>query len=101
MAPSPRADRPTGPSSGRRRYLPLFHRVAAINALLLLVAVGLTIVILVPGHQSSYRVDEEGILVVAAVVLVALLNLVLLRRVVEPVQRLTALARNVDLTDPV
>ena len=81
--------------------MPLLHRVAAINALLLLVAVGLTIVILVPGHQASYRVDEEGVLVVAAVVLVVLLNLVLLRRVVGPVQRLTALAREVDLTDPV
>jgi len=31
---------------------------------------------------------------------VVVLNLVLLRRVVGPVQRLTALARNVDLTDP-
>ena len=96
--PPPRADHPE-PAS--RRYLPLFHRVAAINALLLLVAVGLTIVILVPGDQSSFRVDEEGVLVLAAVVLVVLLNLALLRRVVEPVQRLTALARNVDLTKPV
>jgi two-component system sensor histidine kinase UhpB len=78
----------------------LLHRVAAINALLLLVAVGLTIVILVPGHRSSYRIDEEGVLLVGAVVLVVVLNLILLRRVVGPVQRLTALARNVDLTDP-
>jgi two-component system sensor histidine kinase UhpB len=83
-----------------RRYVSLFQRVAAINALLLLLAVALTILILVPGHESSYRIDEEGVVLIAAIVLVVLLNLALLRRVVGPVQRLTALARNVDLTDP-
>ena len=97
MPPSPRTDPPTRP---RRRYLSLFHRVAGINALLLLVAVGLTIVILVPGRESSYRSGEEGIVLVVAVILVVVLNLVLVRRVVGPVQRLTARARNVDLADP-
>ncbi|HEY4827111.1 MAG TPA: histidine kinase [Solirubrobacteraceae bacterium] len=85
----------------RRRYLPLLHRVAGINALLLLVAVGVTIVVLVPGHESSYRVDEEGLAVLLAVIFVVLLNLFLLRRVVRPLQRLTAVARTVDLSDPV
>jgi two-component system sensor histidine kinase UhpB len=74
--------------------------VAAINALLLLVVVAVTIVVLVPGHESSYRVDEEGVVLVVAVGLVVLVNVFLLRRVVRPVQRLTALARTVDLTDP-
>jgi two-component system sensor histidine kinase UhpB len=83
-----------------RRYVSLFQRVAAINALLLLLAVALTIVVLVPGHESSYRIDEEGVVLIAAVILVVLLNLALLRRVVGPVQRLTVLARNVDLTGP-
>jgi two-component system, NarL family, sensor histidine kinase UhpB len=80
--------------------VPLLYRVAAINVALLLVAVGLTVVILVPGHEPTYRVDEEVGVVVVAVALVVLLNLVLLRRVVRPLQRLTALARTVDLTDP-
>lgn len=84
----------------RRRYLPLLHRVAGINALLLLVAVGVTIVVLVPGHESSYRIDEEGAAVALAVLFVVLFNLFLLRRVVRPLQRLTALARTVDLSDP-
>lgn len=84
----------------KRRYLPLFHRVAAINVLLLLAAVAVTIVVLVPGHESSYRVDEEGLALFIAVVLVIVLNLLLVRRVVRPLQRLTALARTVDLTDP-
>jgi two-component system sensor histidine kinase UhpB len=84
----------------RRRYVPLFHRLAAVNALLLLIAVATTIVILVPGHESMYRLDEEGVVLVAAVVLVVLLNVLLLRRVVRPLQRLTALARTVDLSNP-
>jgi two-component system sensor histidine kinase UhpB len=83
-----------------RRYVSLFQRVAAINALLLLLAVALTIVILVPGHETSYRIDVEGVVLIAAVILVVLLNLALLRRMVGPVQRLTRLAREVDLTDP-
>jgi two-component system, NarL family, sensor histidine kinase UhpB len=87
-------------ASRRRRYVPLFHRVAAINAVLLLVAVGVTIVVLVPGHASSYRIEEEGVLLVVVVAIVVLLNTLLLRRAVRPVQELTALARTVDLTDP-
>jgi two-component system, NarL family, sensor histidine kinase UhpB len=80
--------------------VPLLYRVAAINAVLLLVAVGLTVVILVPGHEPSYWIDEEGVVLAVAVALVVVLNLLLLRRVVRPVQQLTALARTVDLTDP-
>ena len=74
--------------------------MAAVNAILLLVAVAVTIVVLVPGHAASYRVDEEGVVLAVALVLVVVLNLFLLRRIVRPVQRLTALARTVDLTDP-
>jgi two-component system, NarL family, sensor histidine kinase UhpB len=88
-------------SERRRRYLPLLYRVAGINALLLVVAVGVTIVVLVPGHESSYRIDEEGLAVAVAVIIVVLLNLFLLRRIVRPLQRLTAVARSVDLSDPV
>lgn len=85
----------------RRRYTPLLHRVAGINALLLLVAVGVTIVVLVPGHESSFRIDEEGLAVVVAVIFVVILNVLLLRRVVRPLQRLTTVARTVDLSGPV
>jgi two-component system, NarL family, sensor histidine kinase UhpB len=86
--------------SGPRRYVPLLHRVAAVNALLLLLVVGVTIVVLVPGHESSYRLDEEGIVLAVAVILVVLLNVYLLRRIVRPLQQLTELARTVDLADP-
>jgi two-component system sensor histidine kinase UhpB len=74
--------------------------VAGINTLLLLAAVAITIVVLVPGHESSYRIGEEGVVLVVAVALVVALNVLLLRRIVRPLQRLTALARRVDLTDP-
>lgn len=84
----------------RRRYLPLFVRVAAINVVLLLAAVIVTILVLVPGHESAYRIDEEGVLLAVAVLLMLIVNLLALRRVVRPVQKLTAVARRVDLTDP-
>ena len=80
--------------------MPLFRRVAAINAVLLLVAVGATIVVLVPGHEASYRFEVEGVVLLVVVVALVLLNTFLLRRVVRPLQDLTELARTVDLTDP-
>jgi two-component system, NarL family, sensor histidine kinase UhpB len=83
-----------------REYISLFQRVAVVNVLLLLVAVALSIVILVPGHESSYKIDQEGIVLVAAVGLMVLLNLLLLRRIMRPLQQLTAVARKVDLADP-
>jgi two-component system, NarL family, sensor histidine kinase UhpB len=83
----------------RRAYVPLFHRVAATNALLLVAACLVTIVVLSPRKLSSFAADEAGVLV-GALALVALVNLYLLRRVVGPLQQLTALARQVDLTRP-
>ena len=77
----------------------LFHRVAATNALLLVAACAVTIVVLSPRKLSSFAADEAGVLV-GALALVALVNLYLLRRVVGPLQQLTALARQVDLTRP-
>jgi two-component system sensor histidine kinase UhpB len=82
----------------RGRYIPLLHRVAAINAGLVIVAVTVTIVVLAPAKISAFAVDEEVIVVLAAVALVVATNIYLLRRVVGPVQALTALARRVDLT---
>jgi two-component system sensor histidine kinase UhpB len=79
-----------------RRYVPLLYRVAAINALLLATAVTLTIALLAPGKVSLLALDEEVVVVLAAVALVVLANVYLLRRVVGPVQELTAFARHVD-----
>ena len=84
---------------GRRRYIPLLYRVAGVNALLLVVAVGVTIVVLDPNRVSMFRVDAEGAALIVALLLVVAINLYLVRRVVGPVQALTALARRVDLAD--
>ena len=83
----------------RRPYVSLFQRVAATNALLLVAACLVTILVLSPRKLSSFAVDEAAVLV-GALALVALVNLYLLRRVVGPLQQLTALARRVDLTRP-
>jgi hypothetical protein len=42
----------------RHRYVPLFRRVAAMNALLLIAAVAVTIVVLAPHRISSFAVNE-------------------------------------------
>ncbi len=83
----------------QRRYLPLVYRVAGMNAVLLAAAVVVTMLVLAPRKFSSFALDEAVILV-AALVLVALVNLMLLRRVVRPLEALTALARRVDLARP-
>jgi two-component system, NarL family, sensor histidine kinase UhpB len=82
--------------SKRHRYVSLFGRVAGMNALLLLVAVVVTILVLAPHKISSFAVEELAVLI-PALVLVGLVNVYLLRRVVRPLQALTALARRVDL----
>jgi two-component system sensor histidine kinase UhpB len=83
-----------------RRYMPLFQRVAGMNALLLIATVVVTILVLAPHKLSSFEVNEEAAVLVAALALVAGLNLFLVRRVVRPLQTLTSLARTVDLSGP-
>jgi two-component system, NarL family, sensor histidine kinase UhpB len=84
----------------RRRYVPLLYRVAGVNALLLIIAVVVTITVLAPNRISSAHTDEEAIVLGVAPVLVVALNVYLVRRVVAPLGALTALARRVDLTKP-
>jgi two-component system sensor histidine kinase UhpB len=83
----------------RRKYVPLVYRVAGVNALVLVAAVAVTLVVLAPRKFSSFAADEALVLT-AALVLVALVNLVVLRRIVRPLETLTSLARRVDLTRP-
>jgi two-component system, NarL family, sensor histidine kinase UhpB len=79
--------------------VPLVYRVAGVNALVLVSAVAVTLVVLAPRKFSSFAADEAVVLT-AALVLVALVNLVVLRRIVRPLETLTSLARRVDLTRP-
>jgi two-component system sensor histidine kinase UhpB len=84
----------------RRRYLPLLHRVAGANVLLVLAAVAVTVAVLAPRKVSSLAIDEEIAVIAGVVALVLIANVYLLRRLVGPVQALTALARRVDLSSP-
>src|ERR1700729_377846 len=83
----------------RRNYVPLAYRVAAMNAVLLVTAVLVTLLVLEPRKFSTVAVDEAVVLAVA-LALVAFVNLMALRRVVRPLEALTALARRVDLVQP-
>lgn len=96
--PTP-GDPGTPSGTAHRRYLPLLYRAAGINAVLVVAAVAVTIAVLAPGKVSSIALDEEVLVLVLAVVLVALANVYLLRRVVGPVQALTALVRQVDFSN--
>jgi two-component system sensor histidine kinase UhpB len=84
---------------GRRRYLPLFQRVVATNALLLVAACLVTILVLSPRTISSFALGEAVVLTIA-LALVALVNVLLVRRAVAPLQALNALARRVNLANP-
>jgi two-component system sensor histidine kinase UhpB len=78
----------------------MLYRLAGLNAGVVLAAVALTIVVLAPGRLSGLRVDEEAGVLVGALALVVIVNLFVLRRVVRPLQALTARARRVDLAAP-
>lgn len=82
------------------RYTSLFQRVAIVNALVTAAAVLATIAVFSRHRLASFAVGEEIAVIVVALAAIAAVNLYLLRRVVRPLQALTALARRVDLMDP-
>lgn len=81
-----------------KRYVPLLYRVAGLNALLIVVAVVATIIVLAPSDLPSFRVDEEGAVVVLILIVTVAADVYVVRRFVRPLQTLTALARHVDLS---
>jgi two-component system, NarL family, sensor histidine kinase UhpB len=79
------------------RYTPLFLRVVAVNAVLLVVACAGTLFVMEPRRFSfSSIAAKETILVVAVLIAVAVLNVALLRHVFAPLERMAALARRFD-----
>ena len=79
--------------------MPLVYRVAGLNAGLLIAAVIVTLIVLSPDKLSSVAADEAAVLILS-LALVAVVNLIVLRRVMGPIAELTALARRVDLNQP-
>jgi len=71
----------------------------AANALLLIAACLVTVLVLSPGKISSFAAGEAVVLV-TALAMVALINLVLVRRAVAPLQAVNELARRVNLSNP-
>src|SRR5919198_999095 len=94
-----RPEAPAEPATSRRPYTPLFRRVAALNAVVVIGACAVTIVVLSPRKLHSFAISE-AIVLAAALAAVVVVNLVLLRRALGPLEALTALARRVDLTRP-
>lgn len=83
----------------RPRYRSLRQRLVLTNAVLLITACLLTVLILAPGKFSSFAVDE-GIVIVVALALVTLINVVVVHRFLAPLQALAVLTRRVDLGKP-
>src|SRR4051812_12944253 len=84
-------------SQSRPRYTPLFLRVVAVNAILLVVACAGTLFVIAPNRFSfSSIAAKEVILVVVVLGAVAILNVALLRHVFAPLERMAALARRFD-----
>jgi two-component system, NarL family, sensor histidine kinase UhpB len=79
------------------RYTPLFLRVVAVNAVLLMLACVGTLFVISPNRFSlSSIAAKEAALVVGVLIAVAVLNVALLRRVFSPLERMAALARRFD-----
>ena len=73
--------------------------MVATNAVLLVAACLVTILVISPRTISSFAFDEAVVLAIA-LALVALVNALLVRRAVAPLQALNALARRVNLSNP-
>jgi two-component system, NarL family, sensor histidine kinase UhpB len=85
--------------SGHKRYRSLRQRLVVANAVLLIAACLVTVLVLAPRKFSAFALDEALILAVM-LTLVTLMNVVVVRRFLAPLQTLTALARRVDLATP-
>jgi len=81
----------------RRRYLPLFARIVLANVLVL-VAACLVVLLALPSSKISELAADE--VLVATLLLVTVINVLLVRRIVLPVQQLTAVARDIDAARP-
>jgi two-component system sensor histidine kinase UhpB len=81
------------------RYSPLFWRVLALNAVVLVIACVVTVVIVTPRKVGSFAASEALVLA-ASLALIAVANLLLLKRAFRPLERVTRLAREADPTRP-
>ncbi len=84
---------------GRRlRNLPLFWQIFVPNVLVLAVAAG--VLALSPASISSRPSSGQALGLFIALVVIVLINLILIRRAVAPVERLTQVMARVDPLEP-
>ena len=84
---------------GRRlRDLPLFWQIFLPNVLVLAVAAG--VLALSPASVSSRPSSGQALGLFIALVVIVLINLILIRRAVAPVERLTQVMARVDPLEP-
>ncbi len=88
------AARPSSVRTARRRYVPLFWRVLALNAAVVS-AMAVAIAVVLPTSFTSIAVDDAVVLAVALAATLAA-NTFLLRRALSPLARVTELLRSVD-----
>jgi two-component system, NarL family, sensor histidine kinase UhpB len=81
-------------------YTPLFWRVFATNAVVLVAAAAVTILVFSPGTLSTPVAVKELAILAAALTAMLVVNLVLMRRAIAPLEQLTALTRRVDPRKP-
>lgn len=82
-----------------QRNRPLFWRVLALNAAVVVVACVVTLLVVSPRKIGSFALDEAFVLS-GALLAIAGANLLLLKRAFRPLERVTRLAREVDPTRP-
>ena len=82
----------------RWQRLPLFWQIFAPNAIVLIAATA--ILAFSPATVSSPIVEREGFVVAVGVLLLLVVNVLVIRRAVRPVEELTEMMRGVDLLLP-
>lgn len=88
----------TSDSVPKLRGLPLFWQIFLPN--LLVLAIVAAVLVFSPAAISSQITTVEAIEIAVALVLVALVNLLLIRRALGPLERLTQVIATVDPLDP-
>jgi two-component system, NarL family, sensor histidine kinase UhpB len=86
--------------AGTRRYAPLTQRVVAANAAVLLAVAIVTVLVFSSGTVSSLVALKELAILTAALIVMGLLNLALMRRALSPIERLRDFVRGVDPLRP-
>jgi two-component system sensor histidine kinase UhpB len=83
----------------RGRYSPLFWRVLVLNAGVLVAACVVTLLVVSPNRVSPFAA-EEAVVLVAALAVIAIANLFLLKGAFRPLERVTRSARRIDPNRP-